>query len=443
MGVGRAMDAAARIAARLRERGHEAWIAGGAVRDFLLGRTPHDVDVATSARPDDVVALWGDAKLVGAQFGVVLVAEAGQTVEVATFRREGEYFDGRRPSEVSFGTLEQDAHRRDFTVNGLYLDPDNGEVLDLVDGLADLDARRLRAIGDPRARFREDHLRLLRAVRLAAQLDFGIEPSTLAALEELAPLAAQVAAERTRDELLRLLVDPGAVRGLELLRDTGVLRVLLPEVAALDGVEQPPEHHPEGDVLTHTILLFDHLAGASPELALAALLHDIGKLPTLEHGPEGIRFPSHARVGAEMSAEVCRRLRLSNESRESVVDLVAGHMRFLDVQRMKTSTLKRFLRRSNFDDHLALHRADCLASHGRLDNWEYAREKREEFGEEALRPPRLVDGRDLMALGWEPGPPLGAELRRLDELQLEGTLTTREEALAEARRGAAARDAAS
>jgi poly(A) polymerase len=430
------MRAAAGIAARLRRGGHEAWIAGGAVRDHLLGRAPHDVDVATSARPDEVVALWPDARLVGAQFGVVLVTLDGATIEVATFRREGVYLDGRRPSEISFGTLEEDARRRDFTVNGLYLDPETGDVLDLVDGRRDLDAHLLRAIGDPRARFREDRLRLLRAARLAAELDFEIEEETRRALGELAPLAADVAAERTRDELLRLLTGPAAARGLRLLHDAGLLAVLLPEVAAMHGVEQPVEHHPEGDVLRHTLLLFDHLEGASPELALGALLHDVGKPPTLERSAAGIRFPSHAKVGALVAEEICRRLRLPNESRERVVALVAEHMRFLDVQRMRTSTLKRFLRTPYFDEHLALHRADCLASHGRLDNWSFAKRRRGEIGEEALRPRPLVDGRDLIALGWAPGPALGAELRRLEEMQLEGTLASREEALAEARRGA-------
>lgn len=428
------MRAAAEVVAALRAEGHVAYVAGGAVRDHLLGRPPHDVDVATSARPDDVVSLWPDARLVGAAFGVVLVRTGGATIEVATFRREGIYRDGRRPSGISFGTLEDDARRRDFTVNGLYLDPASGEVLDLVDGRADLARRTLRAIGDAAARLGEDHLRLLRAVRLAAELDFAIEPATMAALRALAPRAAEVAAERTRDELVRLLVGPGAARGITLLQETGLLGVLLPEVAAMDGVEQPVEWHPEGDVLTHTKLLFANLAAPSPELALAALLHDVGKPPTLDRSSGVPRFPAHAKVGAEMSDAICRRLRLANESRERVVELVAGHMRFLDVQRMKTSTLKRFLRQEGFDEHLALHRADCLASHGKLDNWSYARTKRDELGAEALAPPRLVTGHDLMALGWTAGPELGAEVARLEELQLEGRLTSREEALADSRR---------
>jgi poly(A) polymerase len=270
-------------------------------------------------------------------------------------------------------------------------------------------------------------------VRLAAQLDLAIEPGTWAALSELAPLAREVAAERTQGELLRLLTGPAPARGLELLHGSGLLRVVLPDVAAMEGVPQPPEFHPEGDVLTHTILLFRHLASPSPTLALGALLHDVGKPTTLLRGADRIRFPEHARVGAAIAGDICRDLRISNESRERVVDLVAQHMRFLDVQRMKTSTLKRFLRIPHFEEHLELHRADCLASHGKLDNWEFACWRLAEFGAEALRPPRLLNGDDLLALGYVPGPALGAELRALEELQLSGEIETRADALVRAR----------
>jgi poly(A) polymerase len=343
------------------------------------------------------------------------------------------YLDGRRPSSVRYATAEEDVQRRDFTVNGMLMDPITGEIRDLVGGREDLDRKLLRAIGDPRQRFREDHLRLLRAVRIAAQLSFEIEASTLSALRDLAPLVSSVAPERIREELLRILTGPDPGRGLRILHETGLLAAIVPEVAAMDGVEQPPEFHPEGDVLTHTLLLFDHLSDASPELALAALLHDIGKPPTFERAPDRIRFPRHADIGASMAEDICRRLRVSRESREHIVSLVANHMRFLDVQRMKTSTLKRFLRLPRFDDHLALHQADCLASNRELDNWEFVRGRLEEFGEEQLRPPRLITGRDLMALGYVEGPELGQELRRLEELQLEGTIRSREEALAKAR----------
>jgi poly(A) polymerase len=307
------------------------------------------------------------------------------------------------------------------------------EIRDRVGGRADLEARVLRAIGEPADRFREDRLRLLRAVRLAAQLGFSIEPGTMAALKSLASGAADVAAERTRDELTRLLTGPDSARGLELLEETGLLEILLPEVARLRGVEQPPEFHPEGDVWTHTVLLFRHLESPHPELAWGALLHDVGKPPTFRRDADRIRFPSHARVGAEIADGTARRLRMSNDHRERIVALVDHHMRFLDVRNMKTSTLKRFLRLEAFDDHLALHRADCLASNGNLENWEYAQAKRAELGEKQLRPARLVTGDDLIALGWKPGPGLGTELRRLEETQLDGALRTREEALGRAR----------
>ena len=427
------MEAARTITERLQKAGHRAYIAGGAVRDHLRGVPPHDVDVATSAPPEEVAALFADSRFVGAAFGVVLVRVRGEPIEVATFRAEGPYLDGRRPSAVRFATEEEDVRRRDFTVNGLLLDPTTGELRDHVGGTRDLEAGILRAIGDPEARFREDHLRLLRAARFAAQLGFEVEARTLSAVKELAPLAAGVAAERTREELTRLLTGPDPVRGLELLHKTGLLRAILPEVAAMDGVPQPPEYHPEGDVLTHTILLFRHLENASPELAIGALLHDVGKPPTFVSADDRIRFPEHTRVGAEQADAICRRLRFSNDSREHIVALVANHMRFKDVQEMRTSTLKRFLGLPRFDDHLELHRADCLASHGLLDNWEFARARREELGEERIHPPPLVTGHDLMTLGYEEGPALGHALRRLEELQLEGVIRTKEEALARAR----------
>ncbi len=446
------LRAARAVAARLAAAGYRALLAGGAVRDLLLGRAPHDADVATSAHPDAVAALFPDAKLVGASFGVVLVEQDGLTVEVATFRREGAYLDGRRPASVEFTGEIEDARRRDFTVNGLFLDPAADEVLDYVGGRADLASHTLRAIGDPADRFREDPLRLLRGVRLAAQLDFTIEPATFAAIREFAPHAARVAAERTQAELTRLLTGPAPARGLELLRDTGLLDVLLPEIAAMRGVEQPPEYHPEGDVLTHTILVLRHLAppsdalpnaspagpppvsAVSPELAFGALLHDAGKPPTFVRAPDRIRFPQHAEAGVPIAEAVCRRLRFSNESTERVAALVAHHMRFRDVPQMRLSTLKRFLALPHFEEHLALHRADCLASHGDLSNWEFARAKQHELGREAIHPPRLATGDDLIGLGYREGPELGRELRRLEEMQLEGTITTRDEAIEQARR---------
>ncbi len=449
------LAAARAVAERLNAAGHRTLVAGGAVRDRLLGVTPRDADIATAARPEDVAALFPDTKYVGASFGVVLVPHDTHMIEVATFRREGPYLDGRRPSTVTYTGEVEDAHRRDFTVNGLFLDPATNEILDHVGGRADLDARILRAIGDPEARFREDHLRLLRAVRLAAQLGFTIEPATFDAVRRLASLAASVAAERTRDELLRILTGPDPHRGLQLLHESGLLAVVLPEVAAMEGVEQSPEHHPEGDVLVHTMLLFRHLApsveafagtGAaaalghtpattvSPELAFGALLHDVGKPPTFERAPDRIRFPLHAKVGADMADAIARRLRFSNDSTERIVALVEHHMKFKEVRNMRVATLKRFLAMPGFDEHLALHRADCLSSHRNLENWEFCREKLEEFGREEIRPAPLVTGDDLLSLGYKTGPELGRELRRIEEMQLEGTISTQDEAIEQARR---------
>jgi len=428
------VEAARAVAARLAAQGHRALLAGGAVRDLLLGLDPHDADVATSAHPEEIARIFKGSKLVGAAFGVVLVSEGDYWIEVATFRLEGPYLDGRRPSTVTFTGEEEDARRRDFTVNGLFLDPATDEILDFVGGRADLQARILRAIGDPEARFREDHLRLLRAVRFAAQLDFMIEPATLAAVTRLAPLVAGVAAERTREELVRILTGPNPARGLELMRDTGLLDALLPEVAAMRGVEQSPNHHPEGDVLIHTILLFRYLQSPSPELAFGALLHDVGKPVTFERGPDRIRFPMHDKIGADMAGEICRRLRFSNDSTERVVELVANHMRFQHAQEMRLSTLKRFLAMPGFEEHLALHRADCLASHGDLSHYEFVRAKIEELGQEEIRPPRLITGDDLLRIGYPEGPVLGRELRKLEEMQLEGLIRTRDEAVEQATR---------
>jgi poly(A) polymerase len=414
------LDAARTVALRLRAHGHDAFVAGGAVRDHLLGRPPHDADVATSAHPDHVASLFPGSRFVGAAFGVVLVAIDGATIEVATFRKEGPYLDGRHPSRVEFATVEEDVRRRDFTINGLLLDPANGDVLDLVGGRTDLTNRVVRAIGDPRARFEEDHLRLLRAVRFAAQLAFTIEPATRAALSELADLVRNVAPERVRDELVRMLTGANARRGLELLHATGLLARVLPQVDAMRGVEQPPEYHPEGDVFVHTTRLFDHLERPTPSLAFGALLHDVGKPPTFERAPDRIRFPRHAKVGADLADAICRDLRFSNETREQIVGLVANHMRFMDVQRMKPSTLKRFLRLPGFDEHLALHRADCLASLGSLESWSFAGDRRDALGEETLRPEPLIDGNDLLEVGYPQGPSVGRTLRLVEELQLAG-----------------------
>lgn len=418
------------IVRQLRAAGYEAWLVGGCVRDLLRGEQPKDWDVATAARPEQVTELFPDSDLVGAHFGVLLVRQAGAVVEVATFRSEYDYRDGRHPERVRFENNPQaDAARRDFTINAMMMDPFTGEVLDYFGGQQDLARRLVRTVGEARQRFGEDHLRLLRAVRFAARLGFDIEPATLAAIKELAPLITKVSAERVRDELVRILTEGGARRGFELLDETGLLNELLPEVAAMKGVEQPPEFHPEGDVWTHTLIMLERMGKAPITLALGVLLHDVGKPPTFRRAADRIRFDGHAERGAQLAGQIMTRLRFPHQQIERVQALVAQHMRFRDVMTMKESTLKRFLRMEGFDEHLELHRVDSLSSHGNLANWEYARRKREELPAELLRPARLVTGHDLAALGLKPGPRFREILEAVETLQLEGKLRTAEEAL--------------
>ncbi len=419
----------------LRDSGHAAYVAGGAVRDLLLGRPPGDVDIATSATPAEVRALFDRVVPVGEEFGVVLVVVEDLPIEVATFRRDFDYADGRRPARVVFGTRpEEDAARRDFTVNGLFLDPFDGDrVLDFVGGRADLAARVIRAIGDPRQRFEEDRLRMLRAVRFACVLGFTLDPATAGAVMERAADIASVSGERIRDEILGILAGPDPREGLALLRATGLLRVILPEVDALAGVPQPANFHPEGDVFTHTALALHHLSPRTPTLCLAALLHDIGKPATLAVA-DRIRFNGHAALGAEMAGEVCRRLRLSRRDTEAVVELVAGHLRFLDVERMREARLRRFLTGPLAEDHLALHRADCLASLGDLSRYEFCVRRRAEFLSAPPPPDRLLTGHDLKGLGLLPGPEFAQILAEVDDRRLEGRLRTRREALDYVRR---------
>lgn len=425
-------EAAIAIIRILVEAGHQALLAGGCVRDTLLGREPKDYDVATSAHPEEVIRLFPGAMTVGAHFGVVIVRQDGHTVEVATFRKDGGYSDGRRPDAVTFTSAEEDAQRRDFTVNGLFYDPLRDEVIDFVGGRTDLAAKVIRAIGDPRQRFAEDHLRLLRAVRFATVLGFEIEPGTWAALCELAPKIATVSAERVRDELVRTLTHPARLRGFDLLVESGLMREVLPEILTLQGCEQPPQFHPEGDVFVHTRLMLSLLPpDASINLVLSVLLHDIAKPATFAVDETGrIRFNGHDKLGAEMTGEILRRLKFPNHTIEPVVEAVANHMAFINVPKMRTATLKRFMARPGFEDEMALHRADCLGSFGELDNYEYIRRKQQEFAAEPLIPPRLLTGTDLIQLGWNSGPALGRVLTAIQNLQLEGALHTREEALA-------------
>jgi poly(A) polymerase len=425
-----AAQLARQVIAELKRNGHQAYLAGGCVRDLLLARDPQDYDVATAARPEEVVALFPGALLVGAHFGVVIVRSETAEVEVATFRSDHSYLDGRRPAAVEFETdPRQDVLRRDFTINGLLLDPDGGEVLDFVGGRADLAARTIRAIGDPEVRFGEDRLRMLRAIRFAARLGFAIEPATFAAIERQHASIAAISAERIRDELARILTEGGARRGFDLLDASGLLADLLPEVAAMKGVAQPPEFHPEGDVWTHTLLMLEGLRRPTGTLALGVLLHDVGKPPTFRVA-ERIRFDGHAEEGARMAVEILARLRFPGETVRQVEALVANHLRFKDAPRMRESTLKRFLRMDRFEEHLELHRLDCAMSHRMLENYEFVRRRFEEAPPEVLRPAPLVTGDDLIAAGYQPGPVFGTMLRAVEDAQLEGALRTKDDALA-------------
>ena len=414
----------------LRGHGHQAFLVGGCVRDRLLGLTPKDYDVSTDATPDQLCRYFPRAQTVGAHFGVVLVNDGrGQHVEVATFRSESVYTDGRRPDQVQFETDPAlDAQRRDFTVNGLMEDPLSGKVLDYVGGESDLRDGILRAIGNPLRRFEEDHLRMLRAVRFAARFRFVIHPNTLHAIQTLAARITDISAERIREELVRILTEGEARTGLELLDETGLLQYVLPEVKAFQGVEQPPEFHAEGDVWKHILLMLESLKHPSPTLAFGVLLHDIGKPPTFRIA-DRIRFDRHAEVGTTMAREILTRLKFPNQQSEQIVSLVANHMKFKDVRQMRTSTLKRFLRLPDFQEHLELHRLDCLASNGRTDSYNYVREKQEEFSHEELRPERLLTGNDLISAGYPPGPLFSQVLEQVETAQLEGEIHTREEAL--------------
>jgi poly(A) polymerase len=440
---------ATEIVSILRGRGHQAYFAGGCVRDLLLSREPADYDVATDATPQQVMQIFPQTYAVGEQFGVVLVpkksGERSSPVEVATFRSDVGYSDGRHPDEVRFTKdPREDVERRDFTINGMMLDPlifdmtgdkTTSAILDFVGGRDDLNAGIIRAIGNPERRFAEDKLRMLRAVRFAARFDYAIDPATMAAIQKLAPQIHQVSCERVREELTKMLTEGHASRAFELLDTSGLLQQVLPEIAAMKGVEQPPQYHPEGDVFVHTLLLLDKLPpGVSKTLAWGALLHDIGKPPTFRVAPDRIRFDGHVEVGVKMAAEILRRLRFSNDETGQILALVNHHMRFGQVQRMKQSTLKKFLRLPAFDEHLELHRIDCLSSHGQLDAYEYSREQLGSIPPEAIRPTPLITGRDLIEAGYEPGPSFKEVLTAVEDAQLEGRLTSREAAMEYVRR---------
>lgn len=430
-----ARSLAAQICHMLRDAGHQAYLVGGCVRDILLKREPVDYDVATDATPDRVQKIFPRSLAVGAQFGVVIVTEGEDQVEVATFRSDVGYSDGRHPDQVIYANSPaDDVRRRDFTINGLMLDPESGQVLDFVEGRRDLEAHIIRAIGEPERRFTEDKLRMLRAVRFAARFGYTVDPQTFAAVRKLAPEIHQVSAERIRDELTKLLTEGAARPGFELLDATSLLPEVLPEIARMKGVPQPPEFHPEGDVWTHTLIMLDGLqANGSPTLAWGVLLHDVGKPPTFRPASETgdrIRFDEHVEVGVKMAEAICHRLRFSNEETEQIMTLVANHMRFKDVTRMKVSTLKRFARLNRFPEHLELHRLDCLSSHGSLDAYRFVEKFLAETPPEQVRPARLISGEDLKEMGFRPGPAFKEILEAVEDAQLSGHLGTREQAIA-------------
>jgi tRNA nucleotidyltransferase/poly(A) polymerase len=424
-------DAARKVAARLRENDHIAYFAGGCVRDMVRGLAPKDYDIATDARPEAVQRLFPRTYAVGAQFGVIIVLEDNFQFEVATFRSDEAYIDGRHPSAVHFSSPKEDARRRDFTINGMFYDPVAEEAIDFVGGRADIAAKLVRAIGDAAQRFAEDRLRMLRAVRFATVLAYQIDAKTWDALVANAASIHEISAERIRDELVRIFLSPDRGRGWDLLDASGLMRAILPEIEAMKGCEQPEQFHPEGDVFEHTRLMLDFLPEkVSVPLVFAVLFHDVAKPRTATVDETGrIRFSGHDRLGAEMTEEIMRRLRFSGAEIEATVEMVRQHMVFKDAPKMRVAKLKRFMARPTFEEELELHRVDCQGSHRMLDNYEFLLQKREEFANEPIIPPPLVRGDDLIALGLKPGPKFGEILEAVETRQLEGRLRTREDAL--------------
>ncbi|MBI1977115.1 MAG: CCA tRNA nucleotidyltransferase [Candidatus Omnitrophica bacterium] len=424
---------ATQIVKRLRDKGFQALFAGGCVRDRLMGNPPKDIDIATDALPEQIQTLFPRTVPVGIQFGVILVVEEGAAFQVATFRSDGKYLDGRHPVEVNYSkTPPEDASRRDFTINGLYFDPIAQKILDFVGGREDIQKKIVRTIGDPKARFQEDKLRLLRAVRFASTLEFEIEKETFAALRALADKIAEVSAERVREELVKLLSGGHAERGLALLDETGLLPKILPEVSRMKGVEQPPQFHPEGDVFIHTKMMMgmlDHLPERPAVLAMSTLLHDVGKPPTFRQAPDRIRFDNHDRVGARMARDICHRLRFSNDEIDQIAEGVEKHMDFKNAPKMREATLKRFMRRPTFEWEIEMHRMDCLASHRDLTVYQFLTQKYAEFKKEVPKPKLWVSGDDLIQMGFAPGPRFKEILSAVEDEQLEHHLNSKEETM--------------
>ena len=426
------LKAAQKIAQTLQQAGHTCYFTGGCVRDSLLNKSPKDYDIATSATPKQVRKIFPKSDSIGAHFGVILVRVHGLAFEVATFRTDGTYSDNRRPNSVTFSSPQEDASRRDFTVNGLFQEPLTGEIIDFVNGSADIDQKIIRAIGNPVDRFQEDALRLMRAIRFATKLDFEIEPATWDAICENAHLLGHIAAERIQAELNQILLHKDRARGLDLMVQSGLIRHCIPEVLDLQGCEQPPHFHPEGDVYVHTKIMLNMLSGEpSLELCLAVLLHDIGKPSTYSYNPEEdrIRFSGHDQVGAEMAEVILKRLKYSNKTIEEVCAMVKNHMNFMNVRFMKTSKVKRFMARPTYQQEMELHRVDCGSSNGITENYDFLRAKEQEFAAEPLIPPPLISGKDLISLGYPPGPDFKPIIEAIQNEQLEGKLSTKEQAI--------------
>ncbi|HEX3035670.1 MAG TPA: CCA tRNA nucleotidyltransferase [Thermodesulfobacteriota bacterium] len=421
------------IVGHLKNAGYKAFLVGGCVRDTVMEISPKEYDITTSAKPEEIMRIFSNTIPIGASFGVILVLERGYKFEVATFRRDESYSDGRHPDKVTYSDDErEDVKRRDFTINGMLYDPMSEEVLDYVGGTEDIKNRIVRTIGNPYERFNEDKLRMIRAIRFAARFSYEIEKETLQAIKKLAPLISQVSAERIRDEIVKIITQRNPRLGLTMLRETGLLKPILPDVDRMHRVPQPPEFHPEGDVFIHTCLVLDKLyeitdGNMSPELAVGGLLHDVGKPDTFSV-KDRIRFNGHDRVGAEMAKKICRRLKFSNKQIERIYSLVKQHLRFKDVFNMRESTLKRFIGMPHFEDHLNLHLADCLASHGSTEAYDFVKKRLEEFEEEEIRPKPLLSGYDLIEMGYTPGPIFSQILDSLEEAQLEGIVKDKEEA---------------
>ncbi len=429
------IDQAKVIVSRLKQAGFEAYFVGGCVRDFVRGVIPDDYDIVTSALPDQVINLFERTVTVGAKFGVVVVIACGHSFEVATFRSDDVYEDGRRPSQVHFSSAREDVFRRDFTINGLLMDPQTGEILDYTGGRADIEKKIIRTIGDPSRRFNEDYLRMLRAIRFAANLNFALDDAAREAIARNAANIKVISAERVQEELNKILTRGGARRGFELMAETGILKQILPEVDAMRGVTQPPRFHPEGDVWQHTLIMLDLLSAQSRSeadlsLAWGVLLHDVGKPVSRTEDDRGVHFYGHVQLGEAIADDVMRRLRFSRAQRETVLALIHQHMVFMNVQKMRPARLKRFLRMPDFHLHLQLHRLDCLASHGMLDCHEFCLDRLQNMEPDELRPPRLLTGDHLVAMGFVPGKRIGEILRALEEEQLENGIHNQEEALA-------------